>query len=61
MVLGEWKGNGMTPDELIKMVTSPKGTTLAALESFDSNNFDDTVKQAVRACFDRAEELGKSN
>ena len=51
----------MKPDELIKMVTSPKGTTLAALESFDNNNFDDTVKQAVRACFDRAEELGKSN
>ena len=55
------RDSGMTPDELIKMVTSPKGTTLAALESFDSNNFDNTVKQAVRACFDRAEELGKSN
>lgn len=52
------RDSGMTPQELINMVTSPKGTTLAALESFDSDNFDNIVKKAVRACFNRARELG---
>ncbi len=31
--------SGMTPDELIRMVTSPGGTTQAALESFEENGF----------------------
>lgn len=47
-------------NELIDMVTSPKGTTLAALESFDSNNFEEIVRQAVLSCKLRADELGKS-
>lgn len=54
------RDSNMTPAELIKMVTSPKGTTLAALESFDRDDFDNTVKRAVKACHDRALELGKS-
>lgn len=53
------KDSGKTPQELIDMVTSPKGTTLAALESFDADNFDEIVKKAVKACHDRAVELGK--
>ncbi len=54
------RDSGMTADELIKMVTSPKGTTLAALESFDRDDFEQTVARAVRACHDRAVELGRS-
>ena len=53
------KDSGKSPQELIDMVTSPKGTTLAALESFDTDNFDEIVKKAVKACHDRAVELGK--
>ena len=44
-------------DDLITMVTSPKGTTLAANESFDKNSFEPIVKEAIKACYDRAVEL----
>ena len=49
--------SGQTPSELIAMVTSPKGTTLAASEVFDSREYEPTIRLALRACFDRAEEL----
>ncbi|MBQ2676691.1 MAG: pyrroline-5-carboxylate reductase [Clostridia bacterium] len=54
------RDSGKSADELIKMVTSPKGTTLAALEYFDSKDFDNIVKGAVNACKNRADELGAS-
>ncbi len=47
----------MTPDELIKMVTSPGGTTLAALNSFESDDFCGVIKRAMQQCTDRAEEI----
>lgn len=46
------------PYELRKMVTSPGGTTEAALEVFNREDFKKTVKEAVRAAVKRAEELG---
>lgn len=49
--------SSMTPDELIKMVTSPNGTTLAALQSFDADGFCDVIKRAMQKCTDRAEEI----
>jgi len=49
--------SSLTPDELIKMVTSPNGTTLAALESFERDNFCDVIKRAMQKCTDRAEEI----
>lgn len=49
--------SGKTPSKLIDMVTSPKGTTLAASEVFDAGEFEPVIRRAVRACFDRAEEL----
>ncbi len=48
-------------EELIKMVTSPNGTTEKALNSFDENNFCETIYKAMKACKDRAEELSKLN
>lgn len=51
--------SGMTPSELERMVTSPGGTTKAALDVFDANDFDRTVIDAVVACKNRADELGK--
>ncbi|MBE6681814.1 MAG: pyrroline-5-carboxylate reductase [Ruminococcaceae bacterium] len=48
-----------TPDELISMVASPGGTTLAAISSFNDNNFNDVVSKAMDACTDRAGELSK--
>jgi pyrroline-5-carboxylate reductase len=46
------------PDELIKMVTSPGGTTLAGLSVLKEEEFSDTVIKAVEAAKRRAEELG---
>jgi pyrroline-5-carboxylate reductase len=46
------------PDELIKMVTSPGGTTLAGLAVLKEEKFSDTVIKAVEAAKRRADELG---
>ncbi len=51
--------SNMMPDELIKMVASPKGTTEAALKSFDNDNFCGIVSDAMNACTKRAEELAR--
>lgn len=52
-------GSGLDCDQLIKMVTSPGGTTQAALEKFDELGFDKAINQAMLACTKRAQELGK--
>lgn len=51
--------SGMEPDELIKMVTSPGGTTLAALNSFSDDDFEKVIDNAMMACTTRAGELAK--
>ena len=50
---------GKTPDELISMVKSPKGTTEQALNVFMDNNLPEIVKNAMIKCSERAEELSK--
>lgn len=49
--------SGYGIDELIKMVSSPGGTTLAGLEQLYAGNLTDTVKACCNACTDRAYEL----
>ena len=49
-----------TPDELIRMVTSPNGTTERAMKVLDQECFSDTVSKAMKACTERAEELSQS-
>ena len=51
--------SGDTPDELIKKVSSPGGTTIAALNVLDEGKFYQNIKDAMQACTKRAEELGK--
>ena len=46
-----------SPKELRANVTSPNGTTQAAIESFQDQNFDIVVAHAMRAAFDRAGQL----
>ncbi len=46
-----------TPEELIRAVSSPGGTTLAALSSFEKDHLDEVVLRAMQACTKRAEEL----
>ncbi|KAK1960883.1 NADP oxidoreductase coenzyme F420-dependent [Colletotrichum sublineola] len=48
------------PSQLRKNVTSPNGTTHAALQSFEASGFQDIVDKAVRAATSRGEELGKT-
>lgn len=48
-----------TPDELIKMVASPGGTTLAAIASLNNDKFFDIISCAMDACTHRAEELSR--
>ncbi|KAH8202032.1 hypothetical protein TruAng_003787 [Truncatella angustata] len=47
------------PAQLRKNVTSPNGTTQAALESFEASGFREIVDKAVKAATSRGEELGK--
>ena len=51
--------SGFTPDELIKMVASPGGTTLAAINSFENDGFSDCISRAMDSCTNRANELSR--
>lgn len=51
--------SGESPAELRKKVTSPGGTTAAALAQFEKGDFSALVRRAVKAAYDRAKELGK--
>lgn len=51
--------SGRTPLELRKMVTSPGGTTAAALLKLEEGNFTGLLIQAVTAAYNRAKELGR--
>ncbi|KAA8644139.1 hypothetical protein EYZ11_001723 [Aspergillus tanneri] len=48
------------PTQLRKNVTSPNGTTHAALQTFESLGFQGTVDKAVKAATSRAAELGNT-
>lgn len=50
---------GRSPEELRKMVTSPGGTTEAAIRAFEAADFKNVVWEAVEAALWRAEELAK--
>lgn len=50
---------GLSCDQLIAMITSPNGTTEASLKSFAKNDFYGTLLDGLKACKDRADELGK--
>lgn len=47
-----------SPKQLRAKVTSPQGTTQAAIESFQAQNFAAIVARAMRAAFSRAKSMG---
>jgi pyrroline-5-carboxylate reductase len=49
--------SGKDSKTLRKEVTSPNGTTQAAIESFQDQNFEGIVAAATRAAYDRARQL----
>jgi pyrroline-5-carboxylate reductase len=51
--------SGKTPEELIKMVASPGGTTLKALEALYEHNVEEAIIDAMERCTKRALEIGK--
>jgi pyrroline-5-carboxylate reductase len=48
-----------TPAQLRVAVTSPKGTTEAALNSFADNDYEATVANAMQAAYERSQALAK--
>ena len=53
--------SGETPAELRRRVTSPNGTTQAAIETFQAGGFEALVAQAVHAATVRGGELSAAN
>ncbi|MCI1269744.1 MAG: pyrroline-5-carboxylate reductase [Ruminococcus sp.] len=51
--------SGFSLDELIKMVSSPGGTTLAGLDRLYEGKLSETVKNCCESCTNRAYELSK--
>ena len=51
--------SGKTIDELITMVSSKGGTTIAGLEKLRANDLDKAVRECCEACTKRAYELAK--
>lgn len=51
------KQDGASPTKLRENVTSPNGTTFAALQVFEANNLETIIKKAMRAARDRSQEL----
>lgn len=55
------KSSKMSPKELESQVTSPGGTTIHGLVSMEKNNFSSSIKEGVKAAYERAIELGNEN
>ena len=52
--------SGKTCEQLLNEIRSPNGTTHAAMNALDRQDFDGAVAAAVSACAARAAELGKN-
>jgi len=49
----------LAPDELRRRVTSPNGTTQAAIELMEANGVKQKITVAVRRAAERSRELGR--
>lgn len=55
------KKQNMKPDELIGMVSSPGGTTVAGRAVLEESETADTIRKTVFAAFERGRELGRGD
>lgn len=55
------KYSELSPKELESQVTSPGGTTIHGLVSLEKNNFSPSIKEGIKAAYERSVELGKEN
>lgn len=46
----------ITPDELIKEICTPNGTTIEAVEALRDHGFEEAVKDAMQAAFDKSKD-----
>ena len=53
--------NDEMPSELRRRVTSPGGTTQAAIENFEAGGFRELVASAIRAATERGRQLSAAN
>ena len=53
------RDSGMSPDELVKLVSSPNGTTVAGREILEKSDYKDIIKKTVERATQRSKELGK--
>jgi len=51
---------GENPEELRRKVTSPNGSTQAAIETLERFDFQEAMNQAIVRCADRAREMGEA-
>lgn len=51
--------SGKTPEELIRMVCSPNGTTERAMKVFEEEQFSDIIAKAMQKCAERSRELSE--
>lgn len=49
--------SGTSPTQLREQVTSPGGTTQAALQTFEQQNLEEVFRRAMNSALDRAEEM----
>jgi pyrroline-5-carboxylate reductase len=54
------RSTGENPSELRRKVTSPNGTTHAAIETLDRFKFQEGMIQAIARCAERAREMGEA-
>lgn len=59
--LGMASNTKLSLSELIATVTSPAGTTAAAIHILTQHNFDALISEAMNAAYKRAEQLGAEN
>ena len=52
-------GSEDAPSELRRKVTSPNGTTQAAIESMQANDISRQIAEAMQACYDRSQALSE--
>lgn len=55
------KGKNLSPEALVKMVSSPNGTTVAGREALESSDYQKIIEKTVAAAKNRSIELGKEN
>ena len=50
-----------SPEELVEMVSSPNGTTVAGREILENSDYKEIIKKTIKKATEKSKELGKWN